>query len=197
MNPESQMQNRLFPLLAAAMLLGGCSSMTGFSDSSSKFACKAPDGVACTSVSGVYANLQQNNLPSLQTRSKAMATSYAMPTGGSSFPMVAAGMPIRSQARMLRIWVAPWRDEEDTLHDQSYMYVMVDPGKWLVERSRDATVKKTMTRLELLGRPRAASTPGAEAGAGGNSLANVRNDATAQASAREAAVVPPDMEESK
>lgn len=195
------MHTRLLPLLAAASLLSGCMSMTGFSDSSSKFACKAPDGVACTSVSGVYANVQQNNLPALQTRGKAMATSYAMPTGGTAFPMVAAGMPIRSQARMLRIWVAPWRDEEDTLHDQSYMYVMVDPGKWLVERSRDATVKKTMTRLEPLGRPRTASAPApvpaGEVTAGGNTLASVRNDVAAQAAAREAAIVPSDAEEAK
>lgn len=189
---------RFLPLLAAASLMSGCVSMTGFSDSSSKFACKAPDGVACTSLSGVYSNLQQNNLPALQTRGQNTAVSYPMPTGASSLPIVAAGMPIRSQARMLRIWVAPWRDEEDTLHDQSYMYVMVDPGKWLIERSRDATVKKTMTRLEPLGKPRAAASAAAgDAAQGGPVLASVRNDAAAQASAREAAIVPAESEEAK
>lgn len=193
------------PLLAATML-SGCLSMTGLTGTE-KFACKAPDGVSCTSVSGVYANAQQNNLPALQTRTHAAspatatATSPALaPASGatparpatSALPVLAAGMPIRSQPRMLRIWVAPWRDEDDTLHDQSYLYVMIDPGQWQVENSRAATVQKTMRRLQPLG---AAYTPatGADSttrSAATGQLANVREDAQAQQSAREAAVVP-------
>lgn len=193
------MYARLITLAAAVSIISGCGSMTGFTDSGSKFACKAPPGVTCTSVSGVYANAQQGNLPALQTGTRPAMASYAMPTGGAAFPVAAAGMPIRSQARVLRIWVAPWRDEDDTLHDQSYMYVMVDQGKWLVERSRESTVKKTMTRLRPLGQPRAASTgqPATEQSATPGTLANVRNDVGAQASAREAAIVPGDAEESK
>ena len=193
------MYARLITLAAAVSILSGCGSMTGFTDSGSKFACKAPPGVICTSVSGVYANVQQNNLPALQSGTSPTMASYAMPTGGAAFPVAAAGMPIRSQARVLRIWVAPWRDEDDTLHDQTYMYVMVDPGKWLVERSRESTVRKTMTRLRPLGQPRSASAaqPSNEQSPSAGTLANVRNDAGAQASAREAAIVPGDAEESK
>lgn len=191
------MYARLITLAAVATVLGGCGSITGFADSGSKFACKAPPGVICTSVSGVYANAQQNNLPSLQSDTRPTSTSYAMPTGGAAFPVAAAGMPIRSQSRVLRIWVAPWRDEDDTLHDQSYMYVMVDPGRWLVERSRESTVKTAMTRLQPLGRSRAAAQPASEPSASPGSLAQVRNNTAAQAAAREAANVPGDIEESK
>lgn len=193
------MNLRLIPLVVAALMMGGCASMTGLTDSNSKFACKAPDGVSCTSVSGVYANAQQNNLPALQPRARGATPSVAMPIGGAAFPVLVPGMPIRSQARMLRIWVAPWRDEEDTLHDQSYMYVMVDPGKWLIERSRDASVQKTMIRLQPLGKPRTAATAQAEQSAAqpGTQLTSVRNNADAQASAREAAVVPGQSEEIK
>ena len=190
---------RLIALAAATSVLSACGSMTGFTDSGSKFACKAPPGVVCTSVTGVYANAQQNNLPAQQQlRPRPAMASYAVPNGGAAVPIVAAGMPIRIQARMLRIWVAPWRDEDDTLHDQSYMYVMIDPGKWLVERSRESTVKKTMTRLRPMGHARTisgnppASDQGAQSG-----IANVRNDAAAQASAREAAVVPGETGEAK
>lgn len=190
------MHPRLTCPLLAATLLSGCLSMTGLTGTE-KFACKAPDGVSCTSVSGVYANAQQNNLPALQSRERTAApappqdVAPARPST-SAFPVLAAGMPIRSQPRMLRIWVAPWRDEDDTLHDQSYLYVMIDPGQWQVEHSRAATVQRTMRRLQPLG---AARTPPG----GDNStirrtvtgqLANVRDDAQAQQSAREAAVVP-------
>ncbi len=189
------MYRRLITLALAASVLGGCGSITGFSDASSKFACKAPRGTVCTSVSGVYANSQAEHVQGQQPARPPLA-SVQIPSGGAAFPVAAAGMPIRSQARMLRIWVAPWRDEDDTLHDQSYMYVMIDPGKWLIERSREATVQKTMTRLRPLGQPRTAAASGAgNGGAGGESggsggIANVRSDSAAQASAREAAVVP-------
>lgn len=192
------MYARLIALAATVSMISGCGSITGLTDSDSKFACKAPPGVICTSVSGVYANVQQNNLPALQSGTRPTVANYAMPAGGAALPVAAAGMPIRSQARVLRIWLAPWRDEDDTLHDQSYMYAMVDPGQWLVERSRESTVKKTMTRLRPLGQPRAASAaqpPNGQSAAG--TLANVRNDAGAQASAREAASVPGDAEESQ
>ena len=191
------MNPRMISLMAATLMLGGCTSMTGLTDSSSTFACKAPDGVSCTSVSGVYANAQQNNLPALQARGRSAMAALAMPTGGAAFPVLAPGMPIRSHARMLRIWVAPWRDEDDTLHDQSYLYVMVDPGKWLIERSRDATAKKTMTRLKPLGRRTAPAQTEQAPATPGTQLASVRNNAAAQASAREAAVVPGDGEEAK
>ena len=201
--------NLILPLLAVA-LLPGCLSMTGLTGNE-KFACKAPDGVSCTSVSGVYANAQQNNLPALQssahTAGKVSAPDGAPARPGTSaLPVLAAGMPIRSQPRMLRVWIAPWRDEDDTLHDQSYLYVMIDPGQWQVEHSRATTVQRTMRRLKPLG---AARTPVADAGAkasgtargtaggtaGGTAagqLANVRDDASAQQSARDAAVVPAD-----
>ena len=46
-------------VLAAA--LPGC-AITGL-DGESKYACKAPEGVRCDSVSGTYYNALQNNLP--------------------------------------------------------------------------------------------------------------------------------------
>lgn len=178
------------PLVSAAALTG-CISMSGLTDST-KFACKAPAGTTCTSVSGVYANASLNNGPARPVSQQVDTSGVPSSAGATAFPVLAAGMPIRSQPRMLRIWMAPWRDEDDTLHDQAYMYVMVDPGQWLVERSRDATVQKTMTRLQPLGKPRiaAAASSQPEQAAAGEQLANVRNNAQVQQSAREAAVVP-------
>lgn len=190
------MNPRLTCALLATTLLSGCLSMTGLTGNE-KFACKAPDGVSCTSVSGVYANAQQNNLPALQARARADTSAPATDAaparpGTSALPVMAAGMPIRSQPRMLRIWVAPWRDEDDALHDQSYLYMMIDPGQWQVEHSRAATAQSTMRRLQPLG---AARTPAAGTGSmtkspAAGQLANVRDDASAQQSARDAAVVP-------
>lgn len=48
---------------AALIPLAGCVNMSGLSGGS-KYACAAPDGVACESVSGTYVNALHENLPS-------------------------------------------------------------------------------------------------------------------------------------
>lgn len=52
---------------ALVSMLQGCGSLSGL-DSEGKFACKAPDGVTCMSVSGIYANSKVNNLPGMRKR---------------------------------------------------------------------------------------------------------------------------------
>jgi type IV conjugative transfer system lipoprotein TraV len=46
------------------------------------------------------------------------------------------GKPLRSAAEVLRIWVAPYEDDDGVLHDQSFAYVVVDPGRWLIEHNQ-------------------------------------------------------------
>jgi len=56
------------PLTAvAAMLLAGCSALdlSGVGGDS-KFACAAPEGVSCMSVTGLYINAQKGTLPAMQ-----------------------------------------------------------------------------------------------------------------------------------
>ena len=52
-------QTLLVPLMLG---LAGCAGMTGL-DGQGGFSCKAPDGISCASLSGIYANAVQNNLP--------------------------------------------------------------------------------------------------------------------------------------
>lgn len=137
-----------------AWMLSGCMSLSGLSGSSS-YACKAPDGVTCDSVSGTYANAVQNNLPSQRrtagaspgtsaargategiagkaagSAAGATTSRIAVPTSAPSLP---TAMPLRSSARILRLWFKPWEDADRDLHDQGYLYVRVDDGQWLVE----------------------------------------------------------------
>ncbi len=133
--------------LAVAAMLTGCTSMSGLSGSSS-YACKAPDGVTCDSVSGTYANAIHNNLPSQRShaatppRSAAdprlpapgRAASSSGPAGGATFS--ASPMPLRSSARILRLWFKPWEDADRDLYDQGYVYVQIDNGHWLIEHAQ-------------------------------------------------------------
>ena len=125
---------------ALAIALGGCASMSGL-DGSSSYACKAPEGVTCDSVSGTYANALQNNLPSQRRRTPPPAT-----TGTAALPAPTAfaaatmteGLPptsvsLRSAPRILRLWFKPWEDADHDLYDQGYVYVQVDAGRWQIE----------------------------------------------------------------
>jgi conjugal transfer pilus assembly protein TraV len=137
------------PFLTSAALLmlalAGCTSMSGLSASSS-YGCKAPEGVACDSVAGTYANALQNNLPSQRKpQSRDGGPSLARPDGAASTTMPAvapqvaanASLPpspvtLRSAPRVLRLWIKPWEDADHDLHDQSYVYVQVDGGRWQI-----------------------------------------------------------------
>jgi conjugal transfer pilus assembly protein TraV len=130
-----------------ALALVGCMNMSGLSGSSS-YACKAPEGVTCDSVSGTYANAAQNNLPSQRRRPIAAAVSGGMqassPVASGSSAGAAAPSPmtegipptavsLRSAPRILRLWFKPWEDADHDLYDQGYVFVQVDAGQWQVE----------------------------------------------------------------
>ncbi|WP_186269093.1 TraV family lipoprotein, partial [Burkholderia gladioli] len=55
------MSRTIFVASTALLSLTAC-SFSGY-DASSSFACKAPEGVLCNSMSGIYANAMAHNLP--------------------------------------------------------------------------------------------------------------------------------------
>ncbi|MBS0500490.1 MAG: TraV family lipoprotein [Proteobacteria bacterium] len=138
---------------AATLLLplAGCMNMSGLSGSS-KYACAAPEGVACDSVSGTYTNALHNNLPSQQasgSRSESRegapeptASPVRQPVAGTPRSIAdggADGVPalaLRSQSRVLRLWTKPWEDADGDLWDQGYVYVQVDAGRWQIDHVR-------------------------------------------------------------
>ena len=140
---------KLLLLTAISTIITGCSTFTGL-NAKSDFACAAPAGYSCTSMTGVYANLKnpkvqigkkttylgesdnQNNkyLP----RSKVGLDKYGRPpmTLGES-----TGIPIRTEPQIMRIWVAPWESSDRTFYDQSFVYVVVDYGDWILAHNKN------------------------------------------------------------
>lgn len=182
------MSTRSLRATAIALLLplAGCVNMSGLSGES-KYACAAPEGVACDSVSGTYSNAVHNNLPSQRSRSAPQSpdaeesrpqNGAAKPTAGSApvrqstagaLPGVALpgldGQPnlaLRSQARVLRLWAKPWEDADGDLWDQGYVYVQVDAGRWQIDHVRQRIRDQYMPL-------RPPPTPTAGTGAGGPS----------------------------
>jgi conjugal transfer pilus assembly protein TraV len=136
---------RLTAVLGGVVTLAGCMSLSGLSGNSS-YACKAPDGVTCQSVSGTYANAVANNLPAQRARATpSAAPELAPPAPAASAPRArnastdaAPPLPLRSEPRILRLWFKPWEDADRDLYDQGYVYVQVDGGRWLVDHAQRA-----------------------------------------------------------
>lgn len=125
-------------ITALAVVLAGCSSFSGL-DASTQFACKAPDGILCESMSGIYANAAAQNLPGQRVHRTPATGPQAQPAASAPALLprpLSSGTPLRTPPRVLRVWIAPWEDSDGDLHDQSYVYLTVDTGRWVIEHNR-------------------------------------------------------------
>jgi conjugal transfer pilus assembly protein TraV len=126
------------PVGCIALVLSACTSLTGL-DGGSNYSCKAPEGVTCDSVAGVYANAVGHNLPGQRRgiQGPAAGTPDAPEFASSRRTVTAANPPtpaaLRSSPRILRLWFKPWEDADHDLYDQGYVYVQVDAGQWQVD----------------------------------------------------------------
>lgn len=126
-------------LLAAVALFGGCAANLSGVGGETTFKCKAPDGVQCQSVSGTYANARAGNLPALQTAVGSALAPLVTPSAVPSPLRLRDAAPfgaIRSDPTIIRIWIAPWEDADGDLMDQTYVYMPLDTGRWLIEHNR-------------------------------------------------------------
>ncbi|HHV7524388.1 TPA: type IV conjugative transfer system lipoprotein TraV [Burkholderia orbicola] len=183
------MKNKIMlATLSALLSLTGC-SFSGY-DANSQFACKAPEGVLCSSMSGIYANAMAHNLPDQHVHTGAGAPtnialgSYAGDPGpasnasgaavsASSRPVVGSagilpkaldsGAPVHTASREMRVWFAPWQDADTDLHDQEYVYLIVDPGHWSIAHNQQ--------RIQAAFRPVMPPTPARDASSSGSRAA--------------------------
>jgi len=190
MNPSTRIATMCLAV-ASTIVLGGCASALSGIGGTQSYACKAPIGAQCTSVSGVYANANANasanansDLLELRAMHEALrpqgplampsipaATQITLPAstgaattvqassvldGTTASPTTAAPTTtaLRSPPRVLRLWISPWEDADGDLHDASFINVVIDTGRWLIERVRPAP----RSRIDIAMPPLAASS---------------------------------------
>lgn len=165
---SDQRNSRIGMAFASIVLLSatGCSSlMNSISGSSSQFACRAPEGVTCASMQGVYANSLANNLPEQRHEANQKATLNAPKTAvdvgdvkqvgiqsrGDGSPIVGtalvSGSAIRSRPVERRLWIAPWKDADGDLNDQRHVYMTITDGDWLLSHNRTA-IRNSNTQIK-------------------------------------------------
>ena len=128
------------PPLLLALALCGCASTLSGVGGTENYACKAPEGAMCTSVSGVYANSAQRMPKPVKPPEKNSPSAAPAIYGANSIapgrPAAVAGSSIRSNPRVLRVWIAPWEDADGDLHEEAMVHVVADTGRWLIEHVR-------------------------------------------------------------
>lgn len=67
----------------------------------------------------------------------------------ASMLTLGSGTPVRVPPKELRIWIAPAEDSDGDLHEQRYVYVVVNDGRWMVDAVRLNTRNK-YTRFQPL-----------------------------------------------
>jgi conjugal transfer pilus assembly protein TraV len=139
---------RLPALALLCVLVPGC-SWIGLGKS--EFSCPggSTDGVRCLSARQVY--LATDNSDTVQPGSGAGPAEAGMPgvpaalpaapspvQGAVPVPSINQPMPIRTQAAVMRIWMAPWEDDDGDLHADGYLYTEVEGRRWNLGERADA-----------------------------------------------------------
>ena len=143
MNRVAMKRTAVAPPLLFVLALSGCASTMSGVGGAEGYACKAPEGAMCTSVSGVYANsahgMPKPAKPPEKKSSPAAPAIYGASSIAPGRPAAVPGSPIRSNPRVLRLWIAPWEDADGDLFEEALVHVVVDTGRWLIEHVRPAS----------------------------------------------------------
>lgn len=132
----------------AALLVGafitGCANM-GLGEK--QYACAGrPDGFTCKSALEVYeltdSDAWRNDIEiERESDDKARGTQREISVASAIAPAVdrpalpemnTGTIPLRTPARVLRIWIAPWEDEGGDLHMPGLVYTEVENRRWQV-----------------------------------------------------------------
>ena len=51
-------------------------------------------------------------------------------------------LPLRTPARVLRVWIAPWEDDAGRLHVPGYTYAEIEPRRWSIGGSEPSSTAR-------------------------------------------------------
>ena len=104
----------------------------------SEYDCKGGvDGVRCLSAREVYQATESSDY--VKTAAEKNETddktgtimgNASTHTSQVSVPRIGQPVPIRTQAKVMRIWMAPWEDDDGDLHADGYMYSEIESRRW-------------------------------------------------------------------
>lgn len=122
-------------LLLAGLLSSGCAALP---ETTLGHRCGIPDGVGCLSTQEVYERTVAGSLPGLKPGHEPGSITPSLdhdpvaPPITQDAPRMLRTSALYAPPEELRIWVNRWRDQDGDLHDDSFIYVVLGEGRWLV-----------------------------------------------------------------
>lgn len=109
---------RLMVAILVALTVIGCAGDT----SSGTLSCPAPGETGCASLDEVYQASagKSTSAPNAETLRRVRQVAGRVE-------------PELRHPRVVRVWLAPWQDEEGDLHDHQYLYLVIEPPRWDVD----------------------------------------------------------------
>lgn len=135
---------KLVASLGIATLISGCAALN---IGESEYSCSGiPEGVKCMSTKDVYNLTNNGNVPvALGSESAESATKVAggQPSAAGEDPNDVVSnyvsprlpdrpVPVRTPAEVMRIWIAPWEDDEGDLIVTGHLYTEIEPRRWVI-----------------------------------------------------------------
>ena len=118
-------------LMLCVISINGCSI---FSVGKSDYSCPGGvEGVRCMSARDVYKATNASdyvppkNAEDKTDKPKSIISVKERPV---PLPTINQPMPIRTQAEIMRIWIAPWEDGDGDLHADGFVYSEVNQRRW-------------------------------------------------------------------
>ena len=135
------MANKTFKILMLMVMVFGTSGCSWLGIGQSNYTCPGGvEGVRCMSARQVYQATESSDYvkPAITgSEDEKLTTETATPVGVISqrtsqiaVPSIEQAVPIRTQAKVMRIWMAPWEDDDGDLHADGYLYTEIESRRW-------------------------------------------------------------------
>lgn len=131
-------------MLVLGSIASFCLTLGGCSTTSETFDCKEGKGVGCKSISEVNHMVDQGTLGDGGLREGGVVSmtsppAFTVSTGSSEgktaeIPLIDGMAVHRVSEEHLRVWMAPFQDEQGNLHEGSVIHTVLKPGYWQVNR---------------------------------------------------------------
>ena len=148
------MRLKALSITVAILILSGCSTLTMSGiGGSEKFRCSNAwnsDDPYCESISSNYKASVAGVLKDGMKRQVGQPYTVQSARTLMLTQAYSSGTPVRSQSEIARIWVAPYLDTDGDLNDQSFTYVVLNQGDWLIAHNQQQIIDEYRP-IRLLG----------------------------------------------
>ncbi len=138
---SNQSVNKLSVIKDSLLFLSVLTLLSGCSTTSEVFECEAGKGIGCKSISEVNKMVDQGQVGGnsddpqiLKTVAPVFAqnnlSSVTKPVDGNEIVLSDQTTVKRAQEDPLRVWIAPFQDEQGNLHEGSVVHTVIRPGYW-------------------------------------------------------------------